>query len=579
MKKPLLSAALALLSLTGAARAQWQNANYALKGGWNSIYLHGDATHATLDTLFATGDGANIQEIWRWNPNPSQVQFTASPLLPTGGTPEWSKWVRGGTANTLTQLTGQAAYLVKCAGTASSSYVVPLAYRPLPPASSWVRNGANLMGFPTALSGGSYPVFSTYFATFPAAIAANSKIFKYVGGDLGAANPQQVFSPLAEPLDRNKAYWFSSEVVGNFYAPVQITFSNAKGLEFGRNGAIITARVFNRTAAVLPLTITPVNSNPAPSGQDVITGPVPVTRRTFDASTSSWTEALITTAYNELIEPNSSVELSFGIDRTAMTGGVRSLYASLLRFTTTPASFDILIPASARKTSLAGLWIGEATVTGVESKPQADTVTPTGKGFPLRYLIHVTDDGTARILSQVFLGPQAAAPNDYGICTREAGLKQDAKARATRIVATHMPLDRVLDGVADTAEPAGSGSVAIPGTLKRTILLPFNDAANPFVHQYHPDHDNKDAKGQPLAAGMESYTVTREVTFTFTATPPSGPTIPGWGSSVIGGTYAETISGLSKDSVGVGTGDGLHVTGTFQLQRVSELGTITITPP
>ena len=61
--------------------------------------------------------------------------------------------------------------------------------------------------------------------------------------------------------------------------------------------------------------------------------------------------------------------------------------------------------------------------------------------------------------------------------------------------------------------------------------------------------------------------------------PISGSTVTtGWGSSVIGGTYAETIQGLHKDTTGVGTGDGLHITGTFELRRASEIGSISIIP-
>ena len=132
-----------------------------------------------------------------------------------------------------------------------------------------------------------------------------------------------------------------------------------------------------------------------------------------------------------------------------------------------------------------------------------------------------------------------------------------------------------IDGTAGT----GSGSVAIPGTLVRKITVPFNDPTNPFVHQYHPDHDNKDPKGNALIAGQESYNIEREVTFTFTASPPPGSTVTsGWGSAVIGGTYGEVVQGLHKDSAGVGTGDGLHLTGTFELRRASEFGSISVTP-
>ncbi|MCF7673901.1 MAG: hypothetical protein K9M97_01045 [Akkermansiaceae bacterium] len=559
--KPILTALCCLLA-AATAQAQWQTTTYSLKGGWNSIYLHGDATHATPDALFA-GYPA-VLEVWRWNPNPNQTEFARTPLLPTNGTPEWSKWVRGAGGNSLIGLSGQAAYLVKCSGTATTSHAVPIAYRPMPPSSTWVRNGANLLGFPSSNASGNFPTFSNYFATFPAAIAANTKVFKYVGGEFSASNPLQIFSPSIDRVDRNQAYWFSSEVVGNFYAPVQITFSSAGGLGFGRQASVITARVMNRTAAVMTLTIAPVASNSPPSGMEPITGPVPLTRRTLN-SEANWVETPLAAAVTEVIPPNSSIELSFGIDRSAMSGGVDALFASLLRFTDSANLFDILVPATARQSSLAGLWIGGATVTAVESKPDADAVTPAARAFPLRYLMHVSDAGTATVLSQVFMGPLAAAPHDFGLCRSESGLKADAKSAARRLVATHMPLDLALT--------SGSGSVAIGSSLTRTIVVPFNDPTNPFVHQYHPDHDNKSGQ-TTLGDGRESHTVTRVVTFTFTAAPPAGGSVTGWGSSVLGGTYAEVVSGLHKDSVGVGTGNGLRLAGTFELRRASELGTL-----
>jgi hypothetical protein len=583
--KALLFALFSLL-FAGAAHAQWQTTNYNLKGGWNSIYLNGDAAYASISTVFEdtvllSGDAANIQEVWRWNPNPSQMQFTSSPLVPTSGTPEWSFWVRGGSANTLSSLTGPATYLVKCLGTTANNYAVSLKQAPKLPGNTWVRNGANFMGFPTRLNG-TYPLFSSYFATFPAAIAANTKIFKYVGGDLGPANPMQVFSPSTERLDASQGYWFSAEVVGNFYAPVEVSLSQAAGLDFGRNASVITMRVLNRTATAMTLTLAPVASGTAPDSEESLsgslnnvslpTGNVPVTRRTFNSGTASWQETLISTGYTEVIGPGAAVELSFGIQRSAMTAASSSaLYASFLRLTDSTNRFDILVPVRARKTSLSGLWIGEALVKAVESKPEADAVTPTGRAYPLRYILHVADDGTARVLSQIFMGKLTSPGNPVGLCTKEAGLLSTDKANARRLVAAHMPLDRVLS--------AGSGSVAVPGTLTRSISLPFTDPTNPFVHAFHPDHDNKSSTGAALVAGQESYDITRAVTFTFTASPPPGSSVTsGWGSSVIGGTYAEVIQGLHKDSAGVGTGNGLNLTGTFELRRVSELGSLSITP-
>ena len=548
--------ALCSLFLTVAAQGQWQTVTYKLKTGWNAIYLHGDASHAAPGVLL--NGYPEVQEVWRWNTNPDQVQFTTTPLSPTSGSPEWSTWTRSTNSGSLSGMTGQAAYLVKC----SAARDVAIVQRALPPATTWVRNGANLLGFPTKLNG-SYPTFTGYFSTFSSAIVAPNKVYKYNGGELGSNNPLALFSTNTETVDRNTAYWFSSEVVGNFYAPVQITLSVASGLDFGRSGSVITARVTNRTSAVMALNIAPVSSYTAPSGQEAISGQVPITRRSFNATTAAWTESLIGGAYGESIPANSSVELSFGIDRTAMTGTVDAFYASLLRFTDAANQFDILLPATARKTSLAGLWLGEAKVTAVTSKAQADAITPTDpkKAFPLRYLVHVADDGTARVLSQVFLGALEAGSHAYGICTKESGLQGDAKAKAMRIVATHLPLDRVLGG------ESGSGSFALGASLNRSIALPYDDPANPFVHQYHPDHDNLDSEGDKLADGIESYTVTRTVKFEFAN---SSPGTPGWGSSVIGGTYSETVTGLHKDE--------LKLTGSFELSRISELGTITVSP-
>jgi len=544
------------LFVASSAQAQWQSITYTLKGGWNAIYLHGDASHATVDDLLASS--TNVLEVWRWNPNPSQVQFTSSPLVPSAGTAEWSTWIRGGASNSLTRLVGQMAYLVKCSGTTSNSYTVTIVQKILPPSANWVRNGANLMGFPSKLTTSTYPMMGSYFATFPGAIASNVKIYKYVGGDLGAANPLQVFSPSAERLDRNQAYWFDSEVVGDFYAPVDISLSTGSGLDFGRTGAVITVRVLNRSAVASTLTITPVDSSAAPASQEAVTAKVPITRRTFSSATNTWTETAITAAYTEVVGPNSAVELSFGIERAQMSSAAaNAFFASMLRFTDSAALYDILLPVTARKASLAGLWVGDAVVSGVESKAAGYAGTGTAQTYPLRYLIHVDDAGTARVLSQVFIGQLAGATPQAGITTLESGLSAADKASARRIVAAHMPLD---------FKQAGTGSFALGGSLSCTIATPFNDPTSPFVHQYHPDHDNKSGTAT-LETGQESYNLSRAVTFTFAETAPAGVSATGYGSSVIAGTYAETITGLRKDTI--------SVTGSFSLRRVSEIGTLT----
>lgn len=548
-------------AFTATACAQWQTPTYTLRGGYNAIYLHGDATHTTPDLLFAANP--EILSVWRWVPNTNLVQVSSSSLLPSTSSPEWTVWVRGEpTQTTLSSLPGQNAYLIRCAGVATTTYSLALPQRPLPPRNTWVRNGANLLGFPTRAhpTGGTYPTFSTYFETFPAAIAGNTAIYKYIGGDIGPANPAQIFSPLAERVDRHQAYWFDATVVGTFYAPLEITPSNLDGLTFGRTGARVIVRVRNRTSAPVTLTIAPTTSVAAPIGQEAIVGVVPLTRITLNAATLAYTETPFTEAYTEAIAPQTSVEFTFGLNRAEMTGAVGALYASFLRFTDSGNLLDVSLPASARAASLAGLWVGDVAVTNVQSKAPGATGSATSRSYPLRVLLHLDDNGVARLLSQVFLGRLAPAPYAVGLCTRETGLKPDAKATATRLVSVTMPLD--------TEVSTGTGTVAIGSTLVRTITIPFNDRTNPFVHAYHPDHDNKDARLVPLSAGVESYSLSRECRFNFAATPPSGSSTVGWGATVIGGSYTEIVTGLHKQP--------LTVYGTFELRRVSEIGSITL---
>lgn len=788
---------LALWAGAVTSPAQWFRTTYALKGGWNAIFLHGDASYATPDTLFPdNGETAGVLEIWRWNATTDQAQFTSSPQLPAPGTPEWTVWKRGLPAQSnLSRITGQSAYLVKCSGTAATAFNVPLTQRAMAPSSTWVRSGANLLGFPTRSLTPDFPSFSSYFQSFPTATAANARIYKYVGGELGPANPVQIFANSLEPVDRNKAYWFEAAVVGNYSAPLDISLSHATGIEFGRTGSLITMRMRNTTSAIMTVKLAPVASIAAPAGQDPVTGQVPLTKRFFDTATATWTETPIDTADTVLISPNATAELSFGVNRAAMGTTSNALYAGLLRLTDSANLFDISLPVSARVGSLAGLWLGDATVSNVSSEvqttaaakaqltdgvltgiqimsggfgygsvpelivaspegiratadatltdgtltgigitnpgsgyalepevtvappdagtaasvratvsngiitglavtyggtgytsaplvtiasPAADpvtavavpviaggglisvsvtdpgagyfsappvtvappaagnpatavsvvnngrvtgitvltpgngytaapvitvgspparsaatavavvqngkvtgyTITGGGSGYlaapsitfppplpagsatarrpPLRVILHVDDAGTASLLSQVFTGK--LVDGSAGICTTEAGLSQADKATASRFVAAHLPLDRVLN--------SGAGSVGPGQTLVRTVTIPFDDNVNPFVHRYHPDHDNKNARGQPLGAGVESPNIKRTLKFEFTSAPPPGISSGGWGSTSIGGYYTEVIQGLHKKD--------LTVSGTFVLRRASEIGVLTV---
>ena len=116
----------------------------------------------------------------------------------------------------------------------------------------------------------------------------------------------------------------------------------------------------------------------------------------------------------------------------------------------------------------------------------------------------------------------------------------------------------------------GTGQLGPTGVVSFEVLLGYNSDANPFVHRYHPDHDNLDARfsAAVLPVGRESLTVNRVVVFTFLSSLP-GITDAAWGVTMLGGTYVETVTGLRAVPI--------TVKGIFILNRVSDVPSL-LTP-
>lgn len=610
MKKISLLWLLGVFALVPAAQAQWQTITYTLRGGWNAIYLQGDVTYTTPDLVFART--ASVVSVWRWNPNPNPAQFKVSAVTPSASSPEWSVWRKGDSANsTLTSLAGQTAYLVQCSGSAADTYTLTITQQMLPPRSMWLRTGANFLGFP-ATTGATAPTLSAYFSTFPSAIASNARVYKYVGGPLGTGNPIQIYSPSTEKIDSTQAYWFEAMVVGDFSAPIEIKPVSSAGLAFGRTQDYLTVRLFNRTAAAVTVTVAPVASGSLPdqitianngtvtaTPSPVTLAAVPLRRRTFNAATSTYTETAITGSYTEVIPPLSEVQLTFGVDRTLMTAPVGTAYGSFLRFTDAGNLMNALLPCSASVTSPAGLWVGDALLSNVVTQAPGGGGSVAGGTYPLRIILHVDDAGLVRLLSKVYIGKIAGSTSSVGLTLQESDLQTDTLASAQRISAAHLPLD--LAYVAESGSAFAAG-----GRIELEVPLAFTDRTNPFVHTYHPDHDNRDAQFRPLTApGIESYTVVRSIALTFGAaatgatlgtsgqagtptttttstntdvTAPlvgssSGPasTIAlsaplTWSANTVSATYQEQITGLHRAT--------LSVSGSVKLNRISEIGTL-----
>ena len=116
-----------------------------------------------------------------------------------------------------------------------------------------------------------------------------------------------------------------------------------------------------------------------------------------------------------------------------------------------------------------------------------------------------------------------------------------------------------------------TGTMREGSSVSTTINLSFDDqASNPFLHTYHPDHDNLDASFRTgLARGNESFGVRRQITLSFTAPAADFDSLTR-GGVILNGTYTEVVSFLGKP----GAQRDFTARGALTLNRVSDLGTL-----
>ena len=553
--------------------AQWYSKTYSLAAGWNGIWLHGDASYTTVAELFASN--TNITEVWRWNPNPDQIQFSSSPSTPTTNSDEWTVWKRDdATDQVLQRMVASSAYLINNAGSATT---VTIKQQASSPANTWLISGANFMGFPSAGTSSSWPILSNYFASFingsNTGLPSGTKVYKYVGGALSGSNPLQVVNT-TERLDPDKAYWINLATVSSFTGAIEYEVPGSGGLLFGRTASALTVGVTNRSTSSVTLTISLDGSEAAPTGQSAISGAVPLTKRVFNSTTNSYDETAVpatgsSPAYTVTVAAGGRANLDFGVNRASLSTTSSDFYASILRIKDSAGLTDVRLPVSVQPATAAGLWIGQVNVSQVVSTQQGSG-SNTSRAYPLYILMHLDTAGNARLLRQAFSGRLVTTSNPLGLAVSEArvlgGAASDVKPM--RFYMPMMPEGSPTILASTTPATFSSGS-----SVLWNITHDYRDPVNPFVHTYHPDHDNLDARfsATPLAAGQESYTIVRACTFSFTSSPPDRSTVTGWGTTVLGGNYSETLTGLNKVP--------LTVSGTFAMRRISEIADIDLTTP
>jgi len=627
-----------LCSLAPTLQAQWNTETYTLKPGWNAIWLPLDVSHATMEQILP----AQVTRVHMWT-NSKAGMLTPNPFAdPVPVSLQWEKWSRDpAEKTTFSNLLSNVAYLIELGGTTNVTWNVT--GKPVPPDYAWSSDGTNLIGLPLIAEGPVANRMANRIFEFDSVLldTGTTPSFYYNGGpmlkpDGSVNNPIQVPATGNFPLNRFQAYWIKASNYTNYYGPVNVNLGvGAGGLAYGESSSSIALRVKSAVrSGNITVTLAPLGSAAPPSGQEAITGQVPLrVRGALNLATGLYatTPVTPTTPVRVTLKPGEEKEVIFALDRAALTG---PFYASMLRVTDSLGVSDIRIPVSARPTPKQGLWVGNAVINRVNqiepiafqgtisniANPAAGAMTAPGDILTVTKMERGqlmmdtpisgqnVQDGT-RILSQLTQAP-GKGPGREGTYQVSVSQKVSNPLNRTNLVMYHITnqgspdpftqkiilhssnngtvrlLQRAIGGTLNgesavstdestfmvggdsapnfrtssahfPARLAQAGTGALPtGPLSFTVVLGYDDDANPLVHRYHPDHDNFDERfeqkmppsvkvveGQQMFIGRESNRISRSIVFTFVPNNPTGFD-PEWGGTRLGGTYRETVVGL-----------------------------------
>lgn len=527
-----------LLPLT-SGHAQPVEQVFTLNPGWNAVFLRVDPVSDDPADVFA--GIPDLVSVWRWNSRTSMVEFIQDPstLMPTHE--DWLVYLPDNPiVTTLHAAYGGRPYLINLHGMESVEWRVT--GEPLLPRFHWKHNSFNLVGFP--LEPGREPLFGDFFSSSPA----------HAGQEIYTLNDAGRWELLANPdtsrMTDGEAFWIYTEGHSDFVGPLAIDIDLLGGLHFGSVLSSQPLRLKNRAAADAAVSIT-------------LMGEVPLDHWRFEPSQNDvgWREFPL------------GLSIVAGEQETVRTGARRSGLTSGQRYDGNLVIMDgagmrIIVPASVEGISLAGLWAGEVRVSKV-SEPRVapdqdfplvsdDRSYATATTFSFRIIVHVDENGNARLLKQII--------QMWDETQKRHVLFSDA-AKIPLYTATESSLRissaafSVLSPTEPRFEAPMSGLFGEGGNLAVTVTLAQDDPANPFRHQYHPDHK----------APADVYEVIRNLELIFSPVDGEGQPINSsggvaWGTTQLGGIYRETLSGLHRTPI--------KVEGIFVMEKISDISVL-----
>ncbi len=564
---------LLLALLAPSVQAAVSQQTLSLQPGWNAVFIEVEPTQADMATVFA---GVPIASVWRWRPDPDGAQFVRDPGEGLENIAGWFAWFPqprpDAFLTNLFQIEGGTAYLIRLEG--STPRQVVLSGRPVFRPRAWQSNAFSLTGLP--VSTGDAPSFAEFFQ----ASAAHAGQPVYTLDSDGRW--RLVTAPASEIIQRGRAYWIYTKGNSNYQGPMQVVLDQGESLEYSAALQEITVVLRNYSGATGSFQIERIGGDTLPllyRNEDPETGEVawPQLRDSLILDAPANTDIFLTLAVDRARFNASRMEQVLALSDERGTRVLLFAGGNTIQPFVEPRAKRGL--AKAAEDGYAGLWVGEIFVDKVSEAQQAGTTpTPTVREFSQRVLVHVDNAGQARLLKDVIqmwqdgtTKPSAVdptfnevdQPGRFVLITNKdlVGLYSGASLRdGVPVGIRYSTIAYDFEG--DTLEM--DGDFGGDRTLQTAVVIEPDLPTNPFLHRYHPDHNNLDE--QFLNYREEAFRIVRDMQFVFSAAPPGGSPTPGWGDTRTGGTFEESIIGLHRNPI--------FVSGRFQLRRVSAVAVL-----
>jgi hypothetical protein len=431
--------------------------------------------------------------------------------------------------------------------------------RPMLPAQDWYPDSYNLVGFP--VGDGSALSFAEYFAPSPAHSGSRVHTLASDGtwqqiGDTGAAT-----------IERGRAYWVWCDGPSDYAGPMAVSVGGGDVLAFGseRTSAQVEIGNLERTARAYTVRLLPSAPVPADAGAAGDAGPLLLSywHAEYEPPKFTWKPLPVQLDYQ--VEAGELRKLLLSLRRTEMPASPGRQYQGLLEVSD-ERGLRVLVPMNADGAVVTadsaplprdGLWVGGVILDRVSEVNSNSPAQPTPAPLGFRLIVHQDSNGVVRLLSEAteVLATKTSKTQLIILSDGRTLAQYVDPSDQNSIVARYSAVTFGFRG------PRTLSYSASTKTLSGTLTLGYDDPLNPFKHLYHPDHNNLDNFRTELAEGVESYTVTRSIAMVFSSTPVKGATTAGWGDTVAGGEYTESVKGLYHDT--------LATSGTLILKHVS----------